>query len=333
VKAIVINRFGGPEVFEPAEVPTPELRPGHVLVRVAASSVNPIDCKIRSGAVTAVAPEFPAVLHCDLAGTVEALGPGVTCFKPGDAVYALAGGIKGHGGALAELMLVDADLLALKPESLSLAEAAALPVAAVTAWEAVVERAAVRPGRRVLVHGGAGGVGHMALQLARVAGAVVHTTVSTSEKAEIARSLGADVTIRYREKTVEQYVEQHTGGRGFDVVIDTVGGDVLTRSLQAARAGGTVVTIAARSTQDLTPVHGKGLTLHAVLSLLPLLTGEDRGPQGRILTEVARLIDAGRIRPLIDPSHFPFSRVGEAHAHLEEGRAVGKIRLTADFAD
>lgn len=178
MQAYVINQFGDATVFQASEVATPENQPGHVLIRVAATSVNPVDYKIRSGAVADIAPEFPAILHGDVAGVVEAVGENVEQFKLGDEVYACAGGVKGLGGALTEYMLADADLVAKKPHSLTMAEAAALPLVSITAWEGLIDRAKIRPGQTVLVYGGTGGVGHVGIQLAKWAGAKVYTTAS-----------------------------------------------------------------------------------------------------------------------------------------------------------
>lgn len=331
MKAMVIRRFGGPEVFEAAEVPQPEVRPGHIVIRVAASSVNPVDQKIRSGGIPGIAPEFPAVLHGDVAGTVESVGEGVAHLSPGDEVYACAGGIKGPGGALAEFLLTDAALAARKPASLTMLEAATLPLVGITAWESLVDRARVEPGQRVLIHGGAGGVGQIAIQIARQCGAMVHVTVSTDEKAQLARGLGADHTILYRQQKVEDYVRQYTDDAGFDVVFDTVGQSNLPNSFAAVRRGGTVVTIAARVTVDLGLLHAKGATLHTVLMLLPLLTGQGRPHHGEILTRLARLVDAGRVKPLLDPEIFAFRDIGAAHRKLENGLVVGKLALEAKF--
>ena len=171
----------------------------------------------------------------------------------------------------------------------------------------------------------------MGVQLAHCAGAMVYTTVSSEHKADQARELGADVTIKYREQSVAEYVQEHTQGQGFDVVFDTVGGDCLTNSFQAVRAGGAVVTIAARSTQDLTPLHGKSVTLHCVFMGLPLVTGKGRARHGEILAQLARLVDNGRVKPLVDSEVFAFKDVGEAHRKLEAGGATGKIALRAEF--
>lgn len=327
MNAQIIESFGGTDVFRSAELPKPQLPPGHVLIRVAATSVNPIDCKIRAGVVPALLPELPAVLHGDVAGVVEAVGEGVTAFRPGDEVYGCAGGMRGTAcGALADYMAADAALLAFKPRTLSMRESAALPIAAITAWQALIERAAVRPGQRVLVHAAAGGVGHLGVQLAKWAGAEVYATASPAKLA-LALALGADVAIDYTAETVAQYVEAHTGGRGFDVVFDTVGGANLDRSFEAAALNGTVAAIAARSTHDLSPLHGKGLSLHVVFMAIPLVQGSGRSRLGEALTRIAELVDAGKLRPLLDPKHFTFEQVGQAHAYLESGQAVGKVTL------
>ncbi len=327
MKAMVIRRFGAPEVFELAETEKPVSQPGDVLIKVASSSVNPIDTKIRSGAVAAVSPDFPAVLHGDVAGVVEEIGDGVTSLKPGDEVYAIAGGIKGLGGALAEYMVADADLVAPKPKNLSMTEAGALPLVTITAWNAIVDRANVRPGQKVLVHGGTGGVGHIGVQLAKQAGAEVYATVSTDRKAAAARKLGADHVILYTATSVADYVAEYTSGKGFDVVFDTVGTDTMDRSFEAAADNGVVVTIAARSTHDLSPLHGKGLTLNVVFMLLPLLRGSGRSAHGEILRQAGILIEDGKLRPLVDEETFTFEDVGKAHARLESGKATGKIAL------
>ncbi len=330
MRAHVIERFGGPEVFTGVDLPDPVTRPGHVLIRVDATSVNPIDTKIRSGALAALAPAFPAVLHGDVAGTVEAVGEGVSRFAPGDEVYGCAGGVKGLGGALADVMLADADLIAPKPARLSMSEAASLPLVTITAWDGLIDRARVRPGQTVLVHAATGGVGQIGIQLAKWAGATVFATGSSEDKRRIARDLGVDGAIDYRAQDVASYVAEHTGGRGFDVVFDTVGGENLAKSFEAVAVNGTVVCTAARATVDLSPLHAKGATLHVVFMLIPMLHGIGRARHGEILTEVARIADEGAVRPLIDPRDFTFDQVGAAHAHLESGQAIGKVVLTHD---
>ncbi|MGL6070514.1 zinc-dependent alcohol dehydrogenase family protein [Craterilacuibacter sp.] len=324
MKAMIIRQTGTPDVFELAELPVPEPRAGQVRIRVMASAVNPIDCKIRSGAVPLV-PAYPAVLQGDMAGVVDALGPGVTDFAVGDAVFGFIGGLKSHQGALAEYALADVRLLALKPGALDFAAAAALPVVGMTAWEGLIERACIEPGQTVLVQGGAGGVGHVAVQLAHAAGCRVVATVSGKDKGKLARQLGADEIVYYRDETVADYVARLTGGRGFDVVFDSVGGASLDASLQAAAVGGKVVAIAARSTHDLSPMHGKGLDLAVVFSLSPFVHGSGFERIGQRLRKLASLVEAGKLRVVLDPHVFTLQAVGAAHALIESGGAHGKV--------
>lgn len=322
-----ITQFGSFTVFEAADVPVPQVLPNHVLIQVLATSVNPVDYKIRQGAVPDIAPDFPAVLHGDVAGVVEAIGEGVTAFKPGDEVYSCAGGVKSLGGALAEYMLADADLVAHKPKSLTMAEAAALPLVSITAWEGLIDRANVQPGQRVLVYGATGGVGHIGVQLAKWAGATVYALVSSEEKGAIAHQLGADFIINYRQQPVEEFVAEHTNGQGFDVVFDTVGNNNLQNAFKAAKLNGIVVSTVSLSQQDLTLLHAKGLTLHLVYMLIPLLHGVGRSHHGEILSQLAPLVDAGRVQPLLDSQVFKFSEVAEAHQRAESGLAIGKVVL------
>ena len=327
MQAQIITQFGSPTVFEAADIPTPQVLPNHLLIRVAATSVNPVDYKIRQGAVADIAPDFPAVLHGDVAGVVEAVGKGVTTFQPGDEVYACAGGIKGLGGALTEFMLADASLVAAKPKSLTMTEAAALPLVSITAWEGLIDRAQVQPGQKVLIYGATGGVGHIGVQLAKWAGATVYALVSSEEKGAIAHKLGADFTINYRQQPVEEFAAEHTNGQGFDVVFDTVGNDNLQEAFKAAKLNGTVVSTVSLSQQDLTLLHANGLTLHLVYMLIPLLYGVGRSHHGEILTQLAQLVDAGKVRPLLDSKVFNFSEVAEAHQQAESGQAIGKVVL------
>ena len=228
-------------------------------------------------------------------------------------------------------MLAEAALVAKKPASLSLLQAAALPLVGITAWEAIVDKADVQPGETVLVFGGTGGVGHVGLQLAKWRGAKVVATASTPEKAELARQLGADAVVDARHEAIEDIVAEHPGGEGFDVVFDTVGGENLQKSFRAARFNGRVVTTSARSTQDLSEVHARGLSLLAVFMLIPLLHDIGTERHGAILRQLAALVDDGHVRPLLDEHRFAFSRVAEAHRFLESGQAVGKVVLENDL--
>ena len=326
MNAILIDRFGGPEELHPAVIPRPALRPGHVLIEVGASSVNPVDFKIRAYGPP-IAPTLPAVLHGDVAGTIIEVEDGVATFRPGDEVYACAGGVKGLGGALADYMLADADLVALKPRTLTMAQAATLPLVSLTAWEGLFDRARLQAGQTVLVYGGTGGVGSVAIQLARWAGATVFATASSPEKAAIARQLGATETIDYARQSVADYVRQYTDGKGFDVVFDTVGDANLPHALAAAATSGTVICITQKGEYNLSEMHAKGLSLHFVFMLLPMLTGAGRAHQGNTLRQVAKLVEEGNLRPLVHEQTFSFAEVGAAHRLLEQGQAIGKIAL------
>ena len=332
MKAIIIDNFGDSSVFEERELSIPEVIPGHVLIDVKATSVNPVDCRIRSGEAPGMAPVLPAVLHGDVAGIIVAVGDGVTSFQPGDEVYGLAGGTKGTvGGALADYMLADASLLALKPQSLSMAEAAALPLVSLAAWQALIDRANIERGQKVLIHAAAGGVGHVAVQIAKWAGAEVYTTASTPQKIALGMELGAKVVIDYTKETVKEYVGKYTDRKGFDVVFDTVGGPNLEKSFEAAKSLGQVVSIATRSTHDLSLMNFKGLTLHVVYTMYPLVSGIGRAHYGEILTKIAQIVDSGQLRPVIDHRVFAFNEAGEAHRYLEAGDAFGKVVLINNY--
>lgn len=331
MKAMIIEQFGSPETFKEANLATPAVLPHHVLIHVAATSVNPVDYKIRQGVLADIAPSFPAILHGDVAGTIVVVGTGVDRFNVGDEVYACAGGVRGTGGALAEYMLADFRLVAHKPKSLTMAEAAALPLVSITAWEGLIDRAQVQPGQKVLVYGATGGVGHIGVQLAKWAGATVYALVSSEQKAAIAHRLGADITINYCHQPVEEFVAEHTNEQGFDVVFDTVGNDNLQNAFKAAKLNGTVVSIVSLSRQDLTLLHAKGLTLHLVFMLIPMLFDIGRAHHGEILSKLAQIVDEGKIRPLLDSKTFSMTEIASAHRHAESGQAIGKVVLTQSF--
>jgi NADPH:quinone reductase len=326
MQAIVIRAHGDSNVFENMEIPTPEPRPGYVVVAVKATSVNPVDTKIREGSEGTDGLTFPAILHFDVAGIVHAVGEGVTRFKVGDHVYGCAGGVVGIPGALADYMEADADLLALMPRNLSFGQAAAVPLVGITAWEAMIDRPRIAPRDEVVIQGGTGGVGHIAVQLASAMGARVTAAVSTEDKATIARELGAENIILYRDEEPEQAVARLTGGRGFDVVFDTVGGPSLQASLKLARLKGHVVSIIGYDRYDLTDMHFKALRLDLVFMPIQLIHNVDRHLHGEILRKLAAMIEAGSVIPLVDSSYaFTPTGVAEAHRRLESGEAIGKI--------
>lgn len=330
MKAVVLKKFGGIENFEMEEIPIPSIKPEYVLIKVHASSVNPVDFKIRQGLLP-IGPCLPAVLHGDLSGEIVEVGQGVTDFRKGDPVYGCVGGFSELPGVLTEFALADARLLAHKPRNLSFEEAAALPLVAITSWNALVDRAKVKKGQRILVHAGMGGVGHIAFQLAKALGAEVHVTCSSKEKANRTRELGADVVINYRNLNVKEYVESFTDGKGYDVVFDTVGGSCLDDSFVAAKINGTVVSIAARASHDLSQVHVKSLSLHVVFMLLPLINNEGRSQHGEILAKLGKLVENNQICPVLHSKSFNFEDVGSAHNCLEKGNVLGKVSLVSNW--
>jgi NADPH:quinone reductase-like Zn-dependent oxidoreductase len=321
MEAYTVEVAGGD--FRKIDLPLPTLGPNHVLVRTKASGVNPLDTKIRAGKAPHAKQPLPAVLGVDMAGVVEEIGPGVTAFNCGDEVYGMVGGVGGQQGTLAEFIGVDADLLAHKPKNLSMRQAAALPLVAITAWEGLVDRAKLCADQTVLVHAGAGGVGHVAVQLARAYNAQVFATASP-DKTSIAESLGA-IPIDYRSSSVEEYVTKLTAGKGFDIVFDTVGGPTLDASFVAVkRYTGRVVSCLGWGTHSLASLSMRGATYSGVFTLLPLITGEGRAHHGEILAHIARLVEAGKLKPVLNERVISMADIGTAHALVESG-AVGKV--------
>ena len=316
-----IEQPNGP--FHERQVARPAPGPRQVLVKIAASGLNPLDTKIRSGAAGHARQPLPAVLGVDMAGTVEAVGSEVTAFRPGDEVYGLAGGVGGLQGTLAEFLAADADLLACKPKNLSMRQAAAMPLGVITAWEGLVDRARVREKQRVLIHAGAGGVGYVAIQIAQAFGATVFATVS-AEKAALVEDLGA-TAIDYRSTPVEEYLKTCTAGVGFDIVYDTVGGATLDASfISVKRYTGHVLSSLGWGTHSLAPLSFRGATYSGVFTLLPLITGEHRAHHGQILAQAARLAEQGRLKPYLSDERFAPSNLEAAFARVQAG-SLGKV--------
>jgi NADPH2:quinone reductase len=302
MRAVVLEKTGQP--LRLTTVASPEAGPGQVRVRVHASGVNPLDVKIHAGEAAHARQPAPAVLGLDLAGVVTALGPGVDRFRVGDEVYGMVGGVGGVPGTLVDETAVNAELLAKKPAKLTMREAAALPLVVITAWEGLVDRAAVTAGEKVLVIGG-GGVGGIVVQLAR--------------------ALGAEPTVAGRDDVVADLVTQHTGGHGFDVVYDTVGGAALDGAFTAVRRFGRVVSCLGWGTHALAPLSFRAASYSGVFTLLPLLTGEGQDHHGEILARAAELADAGKLTAHLDPRHFALGVADEAHRVVASGEARGKI--------
>ena len=320
MKAAILDAPDAP--FRIAEVAKPAPGPGEVLVRIAASAINPLDTKIRAGAATHALHPLPAILGIDMAGTVEAVGAGVTRFHHGDEVYGMTGGVGGIQGSLAEYAAVDADLLALKPANLAMREAAALPLAMITAWEGLVDRMDLRAGQILLVQGGAGGVGHVAVQLGHALGAEVHATGSARDRALIER-YGAHFIDR--AEPVADYVTRITGGHGFDRVFDSVGGAALDASFMAVRRFGHVASALGWGSHVLAPLSFKGASYSGVFTLMPLLSGKARRHLGEILERATALAEAGKLVPRLDWRRFPLADLDAAYALVREGKTRGKL--------
>ncbi|SAL61070.1 zinc-dependent alcohol dehydrogenase family protein [Caballeronia telluris] len=321
MQALVLNRYNGP--LELTELPRPTPAAGQVLVRIAASGLNPLDTKIRAGGAAHARHPLPLVLGIDMAGVVEEVGAGVTAFETGDEVYGMTGGVGGIQGSLAHYAAVDAALLAKKPANLSMREAAALPLAFVTAYAGIVDRARLQAGQTVLVQGGAGGVGFVAVQLARALGATVAATASARDL-DIVAQAGA-TPVDYRARTVEQYVQSLTDGAGFDVVVDTVGGATLDASFAAVKHFGHVVSALGWGTHALAPLSFREATYSGVFTLYPLLSGQHRAHHGDMLREATRLAEAGQLAPRVDARRFDLRSAELAYEAIASGSARGKI--------
>ena len=324
MKAMMLNQYGDNAEFELADKQRPAPGHGQVLVRVAASSVNTVDTMIRQmGKDLPLSPDLPAVLGMDFAGTIEEVGEGVSGFAPGDEVYGCAGGLADLQGALAEFIPADARLIAHKPKSISMREAAALPLVGITAYEGLL-RAGVKPGQKVLVHGGAGGVGHVAVQLANYFGADVYATITGNQQKAVVENYGA-TAIDFKEETVGDYVAKYTDGTGFDVVFDSVGGPNLSNSFEAAALNGNIATTVSLLELDLTPAHFKGLSVHVIFMLIPMLYNHQREVHGEILAKLSDAVDSGALQPLLDENSYSLEETGQAYDRLTSGQAIGKV--------
>lgn len=319
MKTMILNSFGGPEVFELSDVPKPVPQTGQVLVRVHATSVNPLDYQVRRGDYHDYVP-LPAITGHDVSGVVEAVGPGVTMFSAGDEVWYTPEIFDGPG-SYAEYHVANETIIGRKPKSLSHLEAASLSLVGGTAWEALVSRAALRVGESILIHSGAGGVGHVSIQVAKAIGAKVFTTVR-EDNLDFARSIGADVVIDYRKEDYIEAIMRETDGRGVDVVFDTLGGDTLTHSAKVLAQLGRVVSIVdIAQPQNLIEAWGKNASYHFVFT---------RQNQGK-LDELATLVERGQLRPHVG-AIYALADLSLAHALLEtpNNGVRGKIAIAVD---
>ena len=327
MKAFIINRYG-PDTVRLADMPMPQPGDNDVLVQIHAASVNPVDFKIRDGKLKQVLHyRLPIILGSDLSGVVVEVGAAVRGFKPGDEVYARVD--KDRIGTFAEFIAVREESVAIKPESLSMEEAAAVPLVALTAWQALMDRGGLKPGQKVLIHAGSGGVGTMAIQMARHLGAFVATTTSTANVGWV-KQLGADVVIDYKTQDFAAVLTD------FDLVLDTLGGDVVEKSLQVLKPGGNLISISGPPDREFAREMGLGWLMQQAMALLSFRVRRRARqlsvsysflfmkPSGAQLREIGRLIDAGSLRPVLDRV-FPFAETIEALAYVERGRAKGKV--------
>ncbi|HEY9693104.1 MAG TPA: zinc-dependent alcohol dehydrogenase family protein [Oculatellaceae cyanobacterium] len=329
MKAVLMTAPGNPEVLQIQEVPDPKIeKDTEILVRLRAAGINPIDTKLRKRG-TFYPNQMPAILGCDGAGIVEAVGANAQKFQVGDEVYFCQGGLGAKTGNYAELVVVDERFVARKPASISFAEAAAAPLVLITAWEALYDRGRLEAGRKVLIHAGAGGVGHVAIQLAKLQGADVCTTVGSEEKAEFVRNLGADYPIFYKQNDFVQATLDWTKGEGVDLAFDTVGGDIFTQTFPAVMVYGDIVTILEPdSSTNWKVARNRNLRISLELMLTPMAEGmvSAQQDQAKILEQCARLIDEGKLKINLSKT-FPLEAASEAHRLLEVGSTTGKIAL------
>ena len=328
MKAFVVDRYGRKNGVRTGDMPVPEIREDDVLIEIHAAGVNPLDSKIRDGDFKLILPyRLPLILGNDLAGVVVRVGSRVRRFKPGDEVYARPP--KDRIGTFAECIAIKEDAVALKPKTLSMEEAASIPLVGLTAWQALVERGQLKKGQKVLIHAGSGGVGTFAIQLAKHLGATVATTASAANVA-LMKQLGADIVIDYRKDDFTAVLKD------CDVVLDTQGGKTLEKSPRVLKPGGKLIGIAGPPDPDFARQIGASGFLKTVMRLLSYrirraARRRDIGysflfmrADGDQLAQIARLIDAAVIRPVIDRI-FPFEATREALAYVETGRAKGKV--------
>src|SRR5467141_1071989 len=312
MKAIRIHNYGGTEVLHYEDAPRPKPQAGEVLIRVHAAGVNPIDWKVREGHMKDFWPhKFPLILGWDLSGVVEEVGPRVSQFKRGDEVYSRPDPTR--DGAYADYIVVRESELALKPNSLHHIRAAAVPLAALTAWQSLFDTAQLQPGQRVLIHAGSGGVGHLAVQLAKWKGAYVFATASTKNQ-DLLRALGVDEPIDYTQQRFEDIAGK------IDIVLDTLGGETQERSWSVLKKGGVLVSLVQPPSEE----KAKALGVRAAF-----VAGH---PSGAQLAEIAKIIDSGKLAPVIDRI-LPFSEVRRAHELSQSGHTRGKIVLRVKNGD
>ncbi len=328
MQAILLHQCGEPERLVLEDVSTPEIKTDtEVKIRIKAASVNPLDTKLRAGLYPI--DQFPTILGCDAAGIIEAVGSDVSGFKPGDEVYYFYGGIGGKQGNYAEYNVIDEKHVATKPANISFDEAAALPLVILTAWEALFDRCKLSEGQTVFINAGAGGVGHVAIQLAKQAKATVITTVSHSDKAEFVKSIGADFVINYQTDNVLDAVMEYTQGQGVDIAMDNVGGKQTEQLFPLVKFYGDVVSLLLPASDlDWAIARQRNLRFSLEVMLTPLLFNIETALQHQtsILNQARTLIELRKLRTRIS-QRFSLTEIAEAHRSLEKGHTLGKLIL------
>jgi len=328
MKAILMNQTGGPDVLQLQDVPTPVIStPTDVLVKLKAAGVNPVDTKIRRGLYPP--KTFPTIPGCDGAGIVEKIGQGVTRIKPGDEVYFFHAGLGTGPGNYAEYIALDERFIARKPSNIDFIQAAALPLVFITAWEALHDRTSMQKGQTILIHAGAGGVGHIAIQLAKAAGAKICTTISSEEKAAFVKKLGADYAINYKQQNFVEVVLKWTDGKGVDIAMDNVGGELIHATFPAVKYGGDLVTLLQVPDKiDWAVARMRNLRFSFEIMLVPLMYNlvEAQKHQTWIMEQCTRLVEEKKLTIHVSEV-LPLAQAALAHQKIESGSTTGKIVL------
>ena len=328
MRAVLMNEPGNPEVLTAGEAEKPTCGADEILVQIMAAGINPIDTKLRARGLY-FPDALPAILGCDGAGIVEEVGKEVTRFEPGDAVYYCYGGLGQKAGNYAEYISVPEACAAMKPDCLDFIDAAAAPLVLITAWESLFDRARMSSGQKIFIHAGAGGVGHVAIQLAKLAGCTVATTVSSDEKADLVKELGADRILNYQKEDVTKALLAWTGSAGVDIAFDTVGGDAFNQLVPATRVYGDIVSILqVPEDADWKNIRLRNIRISQELMLTPMVLGisEAAEHQGDILEQCAQLFDQKQLSIFVSDT-LPLEQAAEAHRRVEGGGMSGKLVL------
>ncbi|RLL51011.1 alcohol dehydrogenase [Mariprofundus sp. EBB-1] len=328
MRAIIMTEAGSSSVLKLTEIERPECGEDELLIQVMAAGINPVDTKVRMNGPM-IKQTGPTILGCDGSGIVEKIGANVTRFKAGDAVYYCYGGLGQQAGNYAEYIAVPEPFVAIKPDCLDFIDAAAAPLVLITAWEALFDRARIQGGQKVFIHAGAGGVGHVAIQLAKLAGCDVATTVSNTEKADFVRQLGADLIINYKEQDVCEALLTWTDGSGVDVALDTVGGEAFNQLVNATRIYGDIVTILqVPENADWKNIRLRNIRVTQALMLTPMLMGLTDAAEhhGDILDQCAQFFDQQQLSVFVSDT-LPLDKAAAAHDLLEAGVITAKLVL------